>query len=144
MWALLTQAPATTQCVFLKKKEWIDHSAFHEAPLRNAIVRFEPHVAVISLFFALSTSSYLLIDSHDVETAFQGILEFHSFTRPSRSAVSVGTSLFTLSQISRGGVDWRESLGTGRLPSNREIFSQKRDLPSPIARSFTFLCVCRK
>lgn len=51
MWALLTQAPATTQCVFFKKKkEWIDHSAFHEAPLRNAIVRFEPHVAVISLF----------------------------------------------------------------------------------------------
>lgn len=144
MWALLTQAPATTQCVFLKKKRMNRPFSISRGPSQECHCAFWTSCCRYIPLFALSTSSYLLIDSHDVETAFQGILEFHSFTRPSRSAVSVGTSLFTLSQISRGGVDWRESLGTGRLPSNREIFSQKRDLPSPIARSFTFLCVCRK
>lgn len=87
MWTLLIQA-ATTQCIFFN--EWIELSAFHEAPLGNAIVHFGPHFVVISLF-SHSMSSYLLIDSHDVQASFQGILEFHSFTRPSRASMSVGT-----------------------------------------------------
>lgn len=61
--------------------ESMDHSAFHEAPFGNAIVCFKLH----------STSYYLLIDSHDVWAAFQGMLEFHSFSRPSRAPVLIGT-----------------------------------------------------
>lgn len=73
--------------------------------------------------------------------AFQGILEFHSFTRPSRAAMSVGTSLFTPSQTSHhGGVNWGESLGTGRLPSSLELLWQKRDLLSPVPLYSALIC----
>lgn len=116
--------------------EWMDHSAFHEAPLGNAIVYFEPHFVIISLF-SHSTSSYLLIDSHDVHAAFQGILEFHSFTRPSRPFTSVGTYPLTIPP--HGGVNWVESHGMGRLPSSPELLWQKRDLLSPVPLSFTLL-----
>lgn len=49
--------------------------------------------------------AYLLINSHDVHAAFQSILEFHSFTHPSRVAMSVSTLLtsFNPSQISYYG-----------------------------------------
>lgn len=89
-WNLLTlliEEAATTQSIF---NEWMVHSSFHEAPLGNAIVHFKLHFVIMSLF-SHSTSSYLLIDSHDVQAAFQGILEFHSFSRPSRASTSVGT-----------------------------------------------------
>jgi len=105
--------------------EWIDHWAFHEAPLGNAIVCFEPHFVVISLF-SLSTSSYLLIDSRDVQAAFQGILEFHSFTRPSRAAMSVGTSLFyPLTHLTPWGCELR------RIPWDGEITIKP---PAPVTK----------
>lgn len=113
----------------------MDHSAFHEAPLGNAIVCFKPHFVIISLF-SHSTSSYLLIDSHDVQAAFQGVLEFHSFTRPSRASTSVGTYPLTIPP--HGGVNWGESHETGRLPSSPELLWQKRDLLSPVPLSSTF------
>lgn len=75
---------------------------FHEAPFGNAIVRFKPHFVIISLF-SHSASYYLLIDSHDVWAAFQGMLEFHSFSRPSRAPVLVGTYLLTIPP--HGGVN---------------------------------------
>lgn len=72
--------------------------------------------------FALSTSSYLLIDSHDVETAFQGILEFHSFTRPSRiCCVCRHFSFYPVTNLTWG-------CGLKRIPWEREITIKPRDL----------------
>lgn len=89
----------------------------HEAPLGNAIVRFVPHFVVISLF-SHSASSYLLIDSHDVQASFQGILEFHSFTRPSRASMSVGT--YPLTNLTPWGCELR------RIPWDGEITIRPR------------------
>lgn len=93
-------------------------------------MRFDPHFVVRSLFL-LSTSSYLLIDSHDVQAAFQGILEFHSFTRPSRAAMSEGTSLFyPLTNLTPWGCELRRIPWAGeitikpRAPVTKEGFTE--------------------
>lgn len=101
----------------------------------------KPHFVIISLF-SHSMSSYLLIDSHDVQAAFQGVLEFHSFIRPSRVSTSVGT--YPLTILPHGGVNWGESHGMGRLLSNRELLWQKKDLLSPLPLSSNFLRSCWK
>lgn len=118
--------PSTSYQPFPLFSEWIDHSAFHEAPLGNAIVHFEPHFAVISLFFCSPRLLIFWLTLMMCAPLFRASLNStHSPVlqeRPSRLWRHLP------SQISHhGGVNWGESYGTGRLPPRPQILWQKGD-----------------
>lgn len=122
--------------------EWIDHSAFHEAPLGNAIVRFKPHFVVITPFFALH-----VFLSSDWLSWCAGCFSRHPWIpliHPSFKSFHIRRHLPPHKSHTMGVWTEENPMGRGRLPSRLELLWQKGDLPSPAPLSFTFVWSCWK
>lgn len=136
MWKLSAQAPATTPVPF--SNEWIDHSAFHEAPLGYSIVRFETSLYRYIPLFSHST----IFLSPDWLSWCSGCFSRNPWIpliHPSFKSFHVCRPWPPHKSHTMGVWTEENPMGRGDYHRVLELLWQKRDLLSPVLLSSTFI-----